>query len=141
MYLGIKFIQPAKRLTLRVNESFFRMAVGVWRNIQKFHVRPAGGDYSTTYHPYKIVFNPNTVVSRSNFMNDEFLSPTLDEILIDVLGQVYWGNKRKKLEFTLRDIKIPCCIWGNLTDILHSACNQDDGVVTLLLRFAKPLNR
>ncbi|WZY78961.1 hypothetical protein YC2023_025345 [Brassica napus] len=25
----------------------------------------------------------------------------------------------------------------NLTDILHSACNQDDGMVTLLLRFAK----
>ncbi|KAH0915189.1 hypothetical protein HID58_029635 [Brassica napus] len=44
------------------------------------------------------------------------------------------GNQRKKLEFTLRDIKIPCCIWGKLTDTLHSACNQDDGLVTLLLR-------
>ncbi|WZY73364.1 hypothetical protein YC2023_005604 [Brassica napus] len=68
-----------------------------------------------------------TVVSRSNFMNDDLylnlvdfqsvLSGTLDEkYLIDVLGQVLdcgavetiqcaGGNQRKKLEFTLRDIK------------------------------------
>ncbi|KAL0645724.1 hypothetical protein Bca4012_044015 [Brassica carinata] len=95
-------------------------------------------------------------------MNDELylnlvdfqliLSGTLDDkLLIDELGQVLdcgdvetiqcsGGNQRKKLEFILRDIndsRIPCCIWGNLTDILHSACNQDDGMVTLLLRFAK----
>ncbi|KAH0891202.1 hypothetical protein HID58_053631 [Brassica napus] len=67
---------------------------------------------------------------------------------MNVLGQVLdcgavetiqcaGGNQRKKLEFTLRDIndsRIPCCIWGKLTDTLHSACNQDDGLVTLLLR-------
>ncbi|WZZ09365.1 hypothetical protein YC2023_095286 [Brassica napus] len=33
------------------------------------------------------------------------------------------------MEFVLAD--------ENLTDTLHSACNQDDGLVTLLLRFAK----
>ncbi|KAH0929118.1 hypothetical protein HID58_014845 [Brassica napus] len=132
------------------------LLVGVWRNIRNFQVRPAGGAYRTTNHIYKISFNQATVVSRSNFMNDDLslnlvdfqsvLSGTLDEkYLIDVLGQVLdcgavetiqcaGGNQRKKLEFTLRDIKIPCCIWGKLTDTLHSACNQDDGLVTLLLR-------
>ncbi|CAF1748489.1 unnamed protein product [Brassica oleracea var. botrytis] len=138
------------------------LPVGAWRYIRNFHVRPAGGAYRTTNHAYKIVFNPNTNVTRSNFMNDELylnlvdfqliLSGTLDDkLLIDELGQVLdcgdvetiqcsGGNQRKKLEFILRDIndsRIPCCIWGNLTDILHSACNQDDGMVTLLLRFAK----
>uniref|UniRef100_A0A0D3CZU4 ATP-dependent DNA helicase n=2 Tax=Brassica oleracea TaxID=3712 RepID=A0A0D3CZU4_BRAOL len=138
------------------------LLVGVWRNIRNFQVRPAGGAYRTTNHIYKISFNQATVVTRSNFMNDELylnlvdfqsvLSETLDEkLLIDVLGQVLdcgavetiqcaGGYQRKKLDFTLRDIndsRIPCCIWGKLTDILHSACNQDDGLVTLLLRFAK----
>ncbi|CAN6870781.1 unnamed protein product [Brassica oleracea] len=136
--------------------------VGVWRNIKNFQVRPAGGAYRTANHIYKISFNQETIISRSNFMNDDLylnlvdfqsvLSGTLDEkLLIDVLGQVLdcgavetiqcaGGNQRKKLEFTLRDIndsRIPCCIWGKLTDTLHSACNQDDGLVTLLLRFAK----
>ncbi|KAH0939864.1 LOW QUALITY PROTEIN: hypothetical protein HID58_007325, partial [Brassica napus] len=59
---------------------------------------------------------------------------------IVVMSKPFSVLGRKKLEFILRDIndsRIPCCIWGNLTDILHSACNQDDGMVTLLLRFAK----
>ncbi|KAG5375471.1 hypothetical protein IGI04_040067 [Brassica rapa subsp. trilocularis] len=138
------------------------LLVGVWHNIRNFQVRPAGGAYRTTNHTYKISINQATAVSPCNFMNDELylnlvdfesvLSGTLDEkLLIDVLGQVLdcgavetiqcaGGNPRKKLEFTLRDIndsRIPCCIWGKLTDILHSSCNQDDGMVTLLLRFAK----
>ncbi|WZZ81849.1 hypothetical protein YC2023_102421 [Brassica napus] len=135
------------------------LLVGVWRNIRNFQVRPAGGAYRTTNHIYKISFNQATVVTRSNFMNDELylnlvdfqsvLSETLDEkLLIDVLGQVLdcgavetiqcaGGYQRKKLDFTLRDIndsRIPCCIWGKLTDILHSACKYHDGLVTLLLR-------
>ncbi|WZZ88476.1 hypothetical protein YC2023_117055 [Brassica napus] len=35
------------------------------------------------------------------------------------------------------DLRLPCCIWGNLADNLHSACNQEDGMVRVLLRFAK----
>nr|VDD12005.1 unnamed protein product [Brassica rapa] len=118
------------------------LLVGVWRNIRNFQVRPAGGAYRTTNHIYKISFNQATVVSRSNFMNDDLslnlvdfqsvLSGTLDEkYLIDVLGQVLdcgavetiqcaGGNQRKKLEFTLRDIndsRIPCCIWGKFAKI------------------------
>ncbi|KAG2299169.1 hypothetical protein Bca52824_035641 [Brassica carinata] len=42
------------------------------------------------------------------------------------------------LEFVLADEKNTMLLMGNLTDILHSACNQDDGMVTLLFRFAKP---
>ncbi|XP_056854769.1 uncharacterized protein LOC130504203 [Raphanus sativus] len=138
------------------------LPVGAWRNVRNFHVRPAGGAFRTTNHTYKIVFNQATAVTRSNFINDELylnlvdfqtvLTGTLDEnLLIDVLGQVLdcgdvetilcsGGNQRKKLEFILRDmndVRLPCCIWGKLTDILHSARNEDDGMVTLLLRFAK----
>ncbi|KAH0897292.1 hypothetical protein HID58_046860 [Brassica napus] len=50
------------------------------------------------------------------------------------------GKQRKKLEFTLSNIndsRLPCCIWGNLAEKLHSAINQEDGMVTMLLRFAK----
>lgn len=35
------------------------------------------------------------------------------------------------------DSQLPCCIWGNLAEKLHSAINQEDGTVTMLLRFAK----
>ncbi|CAG7894395.1 unnamed protein product, partial [Brassica rapa] len=68
------------------------LLVGVWRNIRNFQVRPAGGAYRTTNHIYKISFNQATVVTRSNFMNDELylnlvdfqsvLSGTLDEKLL-----------------------------------------------------------
>ncbi|KAJ4917371.1 hypothetical protein Rs2_02921 [Raphanus sativus] len=50
------------------------------------------------------------------------------------------GKQRKKLDLTLSDIndsQLPCCIWGNLAEKLHSAINQEDGTVTMLLRFAK----
>nr|VDC98607.1 unnamed protein product [Brassica oleracea] len=72
-------------------------------------------------------FNQNTFITRSNHVNDELylnltdfqsvLSGTLDEnFLIDVLGQVIdcgdveniqctGGKQRKKLEFTLSNIK------------------------------------
>ncbi|KAL0696756.1 hypothetical protein Bca4012_063936 [Brassica carinata] len=104
------------------------LLVGVWRNIRNFHVRPAGGAFRTTNHTYKIVFNQNTVVSRSSFMNDDLylnlvdfqtiLSGTLNEkFLIDVMGQVLdcgdvntimctGGIQKRKLEFILRDIKL-----------------------------------
>ncbi|CAF1728401.1 unnamed protein product [Brassica napus] len=69
----------------------------------------------------------------------------------DVLGQVMdcgdveniqctGGKQQKKLEFTLSDIndsRLPCCIWGNLAEKLHYAISQEDGMVTMLLRFAK----
>ncbi|CAN6990078.1 unnamed protein product, partial [Brassica rapa subsp. trilocularis] len=104
------------------------LTVGAWRYIRNFQITPAGGAYRTTDHTWKIVFNQNTAVSRSNHVNDELylnlsdfqtvLSGTLDEnFLIDVLGQVLdcggveniqctGGKQRKKLEFTLSDIKI-----------------------------------
>ncbi|KAH0857822.1 hypothetical protein HID58_086083 [Brassica napus] len=109
-----------------------------------------------------MVFNQNTAITRSNHLNDELylnltdfqsiLSGTLDEnFLIYVLGQVMdcgdveniqctGGKQQKKLEFTLSDIndsRLPCCIWGNLAEKLHYAISQEDGMVTMLLRFAK----
>ncbi|WZZ43311.1 hypothetical protein YC2023_039570 [Brassica napus] len=82
---GIKFMQPAKRLTLRVKEDFFRLEHGA--------------------------------TSKTSMLG-------MQEELI--------------AQQTIPTRLIPCCIWGNLTDILHSACNQDDGMVTGLLNwFAK----
>ncbi|XP_056847408.1 uncharacterized protein LOC130498082 [Raphanus sativus] len=91
-------------------------------------VSPAGGAYRTTNHAWKIVFNQNTSITRSNHSNDELyldlvdfqtvLSGTLDDnLLIDVLGQVVdcgevetiqcaGGKQRKKLDLILSDIKI-----------------------------------
>ncbi|CAN6851709.1 unnamed protein product [Brassica oleracea] len=138
------------------------LTVGAWRYIRNFQITPAGRAYRTTDHTWKMVFNQNTVITRSNHVNDELylnltdfqsvLSGTLDEnFLINVLGQVMdcgdveniqctGGKQRKKLEFTLSNIndsRLPCCIWGNLAEKLHSAINQEDGMVTILLRFAK----
>ncbi|XP_018460228.2 uncharacterized protein LOC108831164 [Raphanus sativus] len=138
------------------------LTVGCWRYIQNFQVSPAGGAYRTTNHAWKIVFNQNTSITRSNHSNDELyldlvdfqtvLSGTLDDnLLIDVLGQIVdcgevetiqcaGGKQRKKLDLTLSNIndsQLPCCIWGNLAEKLHSAINQEDGTVTMLLRFAK----
>ncbi|CAF1899578.1 unnamed protein product [Brassica napus] len=89
-----------KRLTLRVKEDFFWLEYG---NIRNFQVRPAGGAYRTTNHIYKISFNQATVVTRSNFMNDELylnlvdfqsvLSETLDEKLLigkNVIDKIYF---------------------------------------------------
>ncbi|CDY55294.1 BnaA06g38860D [Brassica napus] len=101
------------------------LTVGAWRYIRNFQITPAGGAYRTTDHTWKIVFNQNTVVTRSNHVDELYLnlsdsqsvlSGTLDEnFLIDVLGQVMdcgdveniqctGGKQRKKLEFTLSDI-------------------------------------
>ncbi|CAN6857799.1 unnamed protein product, partial [Brassica oleracea] len=138
------------------------LTVGAWRYIWNFQITPAGGAYRTTYHTWKMVFNQNTAITRSNHLNDELylnltdfqsiLSGTLDEnFLIYVLGQVMdcgdveniqctGGKQQKKLEFTLSDIndsRLPCCIWGNLAEKLHYAISQEDGMVTMLLRFAK----
>nr|VDD17551.1 unnamed protein product [Brassica rapa] len=35
------------------------------------------------------------------------------------------------------DSRLSCYIWGNLAEKLHSAINQEVGMVTMLLRFAK----
>ncbi|WZZ42821.1 hypothetical protein YC2023_039080 [Brassica napus] len=119
-------MQHAKGLTLKVKGRI--LTVGAWHYLRNFQITPAGGAYRTTDNTWKMVFNQNTVITRSNHVNDELylnltdfqsvLSGTLDEnFLIDVLGQVMdcadveniqctGGKQRKKLEFTLSDIKI-----------------------------------
>ena len=138
------------------------LTVGSWRYIRNFQIAPASGAYRTTNHSWKMSFNQNTVVTRSNHVNDELylsltdfqtvLSGTFDDnFLIDILDQVMdcgdvetmqctGGKQRKKLEFTLSDLndtRLTCCIWGNLADKLLSSINQETGMVTMLLRFAK----
>ncbi|KAH0942969.1 hypothetical protein HID58_002606 [Brassica napus] len=111
------------------------LTVGAWRYIQNFQITPAGGAYRTTDHTWKIVFNQNTAVTRSNH-NFLIVLDCGDVENIQCTG----GKQRKKLEFTLSDINdshLPCCIWGNLAEKLHSAINQEVGMVTMLLRFAK----
>ncbi|KAH0853258.1 hypothetical protein HID58_093381, partial [Brassica napus] len=119
---GQKIMQHVKGLTLKVREGFLRSYL-------------------------ENGFNQNTFITRSNHVNDELylnltdfqsvLSGTLDEnFLIDVLGQVIdCDNITNHILTTIRsDSRLPCCIWGNLAEKLHSAINQEDGMVTMLLR-------
>ncbi|CAN6811257.1 unnamed protein product, partial [Brassica oleracea] len=114
---------------------------------KRTYIESKGKDsYDNTW---KMVFNQNTVITRSNHVNDELylnltdfqsvLSGTLDEnFLIDVLGQVMDYNITNHLFTTIRnDSRLPYCIWGNLAEELHSAINQEARMVTTLLRFAK----
>ncbi|CAG7870057.1 unnamed protein product [Brassica rapa] len=42
------------------------------------------------------------------------------------------GKERKKLEFTLRginDVRLPCCLWCNLAELLYSSFKEEDGMV------------
>ncbi|KAH0943462.1 hypothetical protein HID58_003099 [Brassica napus] len=122
MRMGIKSMQAAKRLTLRVKEDFFWLEYGATSETSKsglLEEHIAQQTISARFH----------LIKQQSCAGPSFgLWYAVETI------QCAGGNQRKKLEFTLRDIKIPCCIWGKLTDTLHSACNQDDGLVTLLLR-------
>ncbi|XP_018479594.1 uncharacterized protein LOC108850590 [Raphanus sativus] len=126
MFKGHKIHATCRRTLIESKKRL--LTVGSWRYIRNFQIAPAGGAYRTTNHSWKKSFNQNTAVTRSNHVNDELylslidfqtvLSGTLDDnFLIDVLGQVIdcgdvetmqctGGKQRKKLEFTLSDLKI-----------------------------------
>ncbi|KAH0872205.1 hypothetical protein HID58_069567 [Brassica napus] len=58
-------------------------------------------------------------------------------VVMSKIFSVPGESNKKKLEFTVSDINdshLSCCIWGNLAEKLHSAINQEDGMVTMLLR-------
>lgn len=76
MWKGHKIQATCKKTYMESKGS--DLLVGVWRNIRNFHVRSAGGAFRTTNHTYKIVFNQNTVVTRSSFMNDDLYLNLVD---------------------------------------------------------------
>ncbi|KAL0677523.1 hypothetical protein Bca4012_005504 [Brassica carinata] len=110
-----------------MDELASKVPVGEWINIDNFSLTGAVHTYRTTKNPLKINFLHNTDISEStlrienNFLDlvdfETILSGKPDpNILIDVIGQVLdlgdldtvhcaGGKQRKKLEFTLRDIK------------------------------------
>ena len=118
MYKGHKIHATCKKTYIESKGSL--LPVGAWRYIRNFHVRPAGGAYRTTNHAYKIVFNPNTNVTRSNFMNDELylnlvdfqliLSGTLDDKLL--IGK-YISYRFLKYFFVLAITNIFCNVFLN----------------------------
>ncbi|XP_013599600.1 PREDICTED: replication protein A 70 kDa DNA-binding subunit B-like [Brassica oleracea var. oleracea] len=137
--------------------------VGAWRNIDHFCVSGAGnGAYRSTGHKYRLAFIHSTKISESTlhddnmFLNivdfDSIQSGLLDSnFLIDVFGQVLdlgdletiqctGGKQRKKLEFSLVNVcgqRLACCLWGKFAENLHSVCQETEGIVLWLLRFAK----
>ncbi|KAH0891930.1 hypothetical protein HID58_054359 [Brassica napus] len=120
-------MQPAKRLTLRVKEDFFRLEHGATSKTSMLGMQEELIAQQTIPTRLYLIQIQSLVGPMKNFMNDELYLNLSKEIT-------------PNLAFDLRhsDSRIPCCIWGNLTDILHSACNQDDGMVTGLLNwFAK----
>ncbi|CAN6813367.1 unnamed protein product, partial [Brassica oleracea] len=137
--------------------------VVAWRNIDHFCVSGAGnGAYRSTGHKYRLAFIHSTKISESTlhddnmFLNivdfDSIQSGLLDSnFLIDVFGQVLdlgdletiqctGGKQRKKLEFSLVNVcgqRLACCLWGKFAENLHSVCQETEGIVLCLLRFAK----
>ncbi|CAN6982364.1 unnamed protein product [Brassica oleracea var. botrytis] len=137
--------------------------VGAWRNIDHFCVSGAGnGAYRSTGHKYRLAFIHSTKISESTLRDDNMFLNIVDfdsiqsglldsNFLIDVFGQVLdlgdpetiqctGGKQRKKLEFSLVNVcgqKLACCLWGKFAENLHSVCQETEGIVLCLLRFAK----
>ncbi|KAJ4885373.1 hypothetical protein Rs2_35466 [Raphanus sativus] len=98
-------------------------------------------------------FIHNTDISESTLKIEDIFLDLVDfetvlnrtpdtNILIDVIGQVFelgeletvhctGGKEKKKLEFTLRDTSLPCCLWGKYAENVYTACQEaeDDFVV------------
>ncbi|KAH0883404.1 hypothetical protein HID58_059500, partial [Brassica napus] len=78
--------------------------VGERKNLENFVISPAGGGYRPTNHPYKLS-NIDMFLDLVEFEN--ILSGHLDNnLLIGIL--FITGKKKKKIKFTLRDIKFKC---------------------------------
>ncbi|KAG2247251.1 hypothetical protein Bca52824_086879 [Brassica carinata] len=86
--------------------------VGEWKNLENFVITPAGGGYRPTNHPYKLS-NIDMFLDLVEF--ETILSGHLDNNLLIAIDigekltlQCSNGKEKKKIEFTLRDIKFKC---------------------------------
>ncbi|RID45988.1 hypothetical protein BRARA_I02679 [Brassica rapa] len=111
--------------------------VGEWKNLENFVITLAGGGYRPTNHPYKL----SSIDMFPDLVEFEtILSGHLDNNLLigmflkHVVGKaIDIEEKKKKIEFNLKDIK-----QGNFTDTLESYIEEAQlGVVVCLIRFAK----
>ncbi|KAL0853418.1 hypothetical protein Bca101_058570 [Brassica carinata] len=103
------------------------LPIGQWKVIDTFKIGGAGGQYRPTKQQYKMTILTNTMISRSDYLNDsEFLDlASYEEIgngtckpnfLIDVMGQVtdlaavatvqVKGIDTKRVNFRLRDERV-----------------------------------
>ncbi|KAF8112810.1 hypothetical protein N665_0061s0019 [Sinapis alba] len=87
-----------------------KVPVGMWRNIEKFSLTPAGGSYRATKHRYKMNFIHTTEITLVDFKSIQS-GKVETNFLIDVIGQVSElgnletvqcsGKERKKIVFAL----------------------------------------
>ncbi|KAL0887476.1 hypothetical protein Bca101_011459 [Brassica carinata] len=116
------------------------LPIGEWKVIDTFKIGEAGGQYRHTKQQYKITILTDTMISRSDYLNDsEFLDLACYEeigngtcklnFLIDVMGQVtnlaalttvqVKGIDTKRVNFRLRDEsgnEVACCLWGKYAE-------------------------
>ncbi|XP_010425129.1 PREDICTED: uncharacterized protein LOC104710252 [Camelina sativa] len=132
---------------------------GEWRVIENFGLTQVRVQFRVTNHLFKMGFVNNTHVTPYVAISDDvYLTlPDFQNIivgdlnpfyLIDVLGQnvnvgpmdtIEVNNKpTKKLEFEIRNISLPCTIWGKFADQVYQACEDVEGTrVVCLIRFTK----
>lgn len=76
MFKGHKIHATCRRTLIESKTGL--LTVGSWRYIRNFQIAPAGRAYRTTNHSWKMSFNQNTAVTRSNHVNDELYLSLID---------------------------------------------------------------
>ncbi|KAL0758187.1 hypothetical protein Bca101_095855 [Brassica carinata] len=137
------------------------LPIDKWGVVQNLSVSPAGGQYRTKKHKYKMTIADDAVVSssdladESNFLSlakyEEIQNGTLKpNFLIAVIGRVHelgdvqtvqvGGEDKKRVQFRLVDTEgnnIACCLWENYAEQLEPFTEDKDQSIVCLIRFAK----
>ncbi|KAG2307508.1 hypothetical protein Bca52824_027256 [Brassica carinata] len=132
----------------------------MWKVIDTFKIGGAGGQYRPTKQQYKMTILTDTMISRSDYLNDsEFLDLASYEdifngtckpnFLIDFMGQVtdlaavatvqVKGIDTKRVNFRLRDEsgnEVACCLWGKYAEQFEKHMEETTPDICLI-RFAK----
>ncbi|KAL0681461.1 hypothetical protein Bca4012_048308 [Brassica carinata] len=130
------------------------LPIDKWGVVQNLSVSPAGGQYRTTKHKYKMTIADDAVVSssdladESNFLSlakyEEIQNGTLKpNFLIDVIGRVHELGDVQTVQVGGEDKKrvqgnnIACCLWENYAEQLEPFTEDKDQSIVCLIRFAK----
>ncbi|KAL0843821.1 hypothetical protein Bca101_017067 [Brassica carinata] len=148
-----------KSLMVRVQR---HLPIGEWKVIDTFKIGGAGGQYRPTKQQYKMTILTDTMISRSDYLNDsEFLDlASYEEIgnrtcklnfLIDVMGQTtdlaavamvqVKGIDTERVNFRLRDEsgnEVACCLWEKYAEQFEKHIEETIADIEIcLIRFAK----
>ncbi|KAL0742253.1 hypothetical protein Bca4012_083766 [Brassica carinata] len=152
-------IQASCKKSLMVRVQRY-LSIGQWKFIDTFKIGGAGGQYRPTKQQYKMTILTDTMISRSDYLNDsEFLDLAIYEkifngtckpnFLIDVMGQVtdlaavatvqVKGIDTKRVNFRLRDEsgnEVACCLWEKYAEQFEKHMEETTPDICLI-RFAK----